>query len=78
MLIGILGAAHAAELALLFGTYEIAWPLKYLSGAKQNPHGAHQVSEQLISTFGVIPSHALTHEVMHYSMYTGIREGRRP
>jgi hypothetical protein len=32
---GSLGAAHAAELTLLFGTYRLAKPLEYMSGYRQ-------------------------------------------
>ena len=48
---GILGACHAAELPLLFGTHASHWALKGLSGAHAEPARADAVSEALASAF---------------------------
>ena len=49
---GLLGAAHASEVGLLFGTHKIAAPMKYLTGFQQNPKGAQKVSQELMLSFG--------------------------
>ena len=45
---GSLGAAHASELALLFGTYKLAKPLEYLSGYSQRPEATVGLSKVIV------------------------------
>lgn len=49
---GRLGAAHAAELPLLFGNQHRHWILRELSGARKAPDAADAVSRELMARFG--------------------------
>eukprot|EP00929_Paragymnodinium_shiwhaense_P073490 TRINITY_DN37463_c0_g1_i1.p1 TRINITY_DN37463_c0_g1~~TRINITY_DN37463_c0_g1_i1.p1 ORF type:complete len:577 (-),score=107.19 TRINITY_DN37463_c0_g1_i1:126-1856(-) len=49
---GRMGAAHATELALLFGMHRKHWILSELSGAKKAPEAADAVSRAMIASFG--------------------------
>ena len=48
---GMLGAAHAAELPLLFGTFDKHWILQRLSGSQSEPEAASALAEKLVSSF---------------------------
>eukprot|EP00927_Polykrikos_kofoidii_P072572 TRINITY_DN68674_c0_g1_i1.p1 TRINITY_DN68674_c0_g1~~TRINITY_DN68674_c0_g1_i1.p1 ORF type:complete len:565 (-),score=75.35 TRINITY_DN68674_c0_g1_i1:29-1672(-) len=49
---GTLGAAHASELSILFGTYENNFVQRSLSGFRQNSQGAAEVSRTLMACVG--------------------------
>lgn len=48
---GRLGAAHATELPLLFGTHRAHWVLKEMSGFNAEPEAADHVSKKLMECF---------------------------
>jgi para-nitrobenzyl esterase len=49
---GRLGAAHASELPLLFGTYRRHWLLGELSGSRSDPDAAEALSRTMMACFG--------------------------
>ena len=48
---GYLGACHASELPLVFGTYKGQWVLEHFSGYKKDPKGTEIVSQAMASSF---------------------------
>jgi para-nitrobenzyl esterase len=48
---GYLGACHASELPLVFGSYKGQWVMEHFSGYRKDPEGTQQVSKAMASSF---------------------------